>query len=120
MIFASVFGIFVIPLLYITFQGLRERLRPSTRPREQSAAERAAAAVAHDRTARPETEPRPNKSAGRGGGASAGGLRQWRSGLPLPKIARHPCDNVDGDIHPQAVGVFQASDTQCLAKSGSR
>ena len=33
MIFASVIGIFAIPPLYVTFQALRERLRPSTRPR---------------------------------------------------------------------------------------
>lgn len=35
MILASVVGIFVIPLLYITFQGLREKLRPSTRPKQE-------------------------------------------------------------------------------------
>lgn len=34
MIFASFLGIFVIPPLYVTFQALRERLRPATRPRE--------------------------------------------------------------------------------------
>ncbi len=32
MIFASFIGIFAIPPLYVTFQALRERLRPSTRP----------------------------------------------------------------------------------------
>ncbi|MBV8526281.1 MAG: efflux RND transporter permease subunit, partial [Acetobacteraceae bacterium] len=32
MIFASFIGIFVIPPLYVTFQGLRERLKPSSRP----------------------------------------------------------------------------------------
>ena len=30
---ASFIGIFVIPPLYVTFQGLRERLKPSSRPR---------------------------------------------------------------------------------------
>ncbi len=34
MIFASFIGIFVIPPLYVTFQSMREKLRPSTRPRE--------------------------------------------------------------------------------------
>ncbi len=39
MIFASFLGIFVIPPLYVVFQALRERVRPSARPRaEQSAA----------------------------------------------------------------------------------
>lgn len=33
MIFASVLGIFVIPPLYVLFQGLRERLRPGARPK---------------------------------------------------------------------------------------
>ncbi|CAA2138999.1 efflux RND transporter permease subunit [Hyphomicrobium sp. ghe19] len=33
MIFASVIGIFAIPSLYVTFQALRERLRPGSRPR---------------------------------------------------------------------------------------
>ncbi|MFG1479301.1 multidrug efflux RND transporter permease subunit [Xanthobacter sp. V4C-4] len=33
MIFASVLGIFVIPPLYVTFQRLRERLRPGARPK---------------------------------------------------------------------------------------
>jgi len=32
MLFASFIGIFVIPPLYVVFQGLRERLRPSSRP----------------------------------------------------------------------------------------
>jgi len=36
MIFASFLGIFVIPPLYVMFQAARERLRPSTRPREES------------------------------------------------------------------------------------
>jgi hydrophobe/amphiphile efflux-1 (HAE1) family protein len=33
MIAASFIGVFVIPPLYVTFQGLRERLKPSSRPR---------------------------------------------------------------------------------------
>jgi multidrug efflux pump subunit AcrB len=37
MIFASFIGIFVIPPLYVMFQAGRERLRPSTRPREENA-----------------------------------------------------------------------------------
>jgi multidrug efflux pump subunit AcrB len=32
MLFASFIGIFVIPPLYVVFQSLRERLRPSSRP----------------------------------------------------------------------------------------
>ncbi|MBI2253188.1 MAG: multidrug efflux RND transporter permease subunit [Proteobacteria bacterium] len=35
MIAASFVGIFVIPLLYVTFQHIRERLRPSTKPAEE-------------------------------------------------------------------------------------
>jgi multidrug efflux pump subunit AcrB len=35
MIFASLIGIFVIPPLYVTFQAMRERLRPSARPKER-------------------------------------------------------------------------------------
>jgi hypothetical protein len=34
MILASFVGIFVIPPLYVTFQAIRERLRPATRPKE--------------------------------------------------------------------------------------
>jgi hydrophobe/amphiphile efflux-1 (HAE1) family protein len=34
MIVASVIGIFVIPPLYVTFQAMRERLRPSARPKQ--------------------------------------------------------------------------------------
>ncbi len=37
MILASFVGIFVIPPLYVAFQALREKLRPSTRPREERA-----------------------------------------------------------------------------------
>ena len=32
MIFASFLGIFVIPPLYVFFQSIREKVRPSTRP----------------------------------------------------------------------------------------
>jgi AcrB/AcrD/AcrF family len=32
MILASFIGIFVIPPLYVTFQAIRERLRPAARP----------------------------------------------------------------------------------------
>lgn len=35
MILASFIGIFVIPPLYVFFQSIRERLRPSTRPKEE-------------------------------------------------------------------------------------
>ena len=35
MILASFIGIFAIPPLYVTFQAIRERLRPSSRPRER-------------------------------------------------------------------------------------
>jgi multidrug efflux pump subunit AcrB len=38
MILASFIGIFVIPPLYVSFQAMRERLRPSTRPREPAGA----------------------------------------------------------------------------------
>jgi multidrug efflux pump subunit AcrB len=34
MIFASMIGIFVIPPLYVTFQFLREKLRPGARPKQ--------------------------------------------------------------------------------------
>jgi hypothetical protein len=33
MILASFIGIFAIPPLYVFFQAIREKLRPSTRPR---------------------------------------------------------------------------------------
>jgi multidrug efflux pump len=36
MILASFIGIFAIPPLYVTFQALRERLRPVARPKELS------------------------------------------------------------------------------------
>ena len=45
MIFASFIGIFVIPPLYVAFQALREKLRPSTRPREERATASEAAAT---------------------------------------------------------------------------
>jgi multidrug efflux pump subunit AcrB len=35
MILAAFIGIFVIPPLYVTFQAIRERLRPMARPRAQ-------------------------------------------------------------------------------------
>jgi len=38
MILASFVGIFAIPPLYVMFQAIRERLRPSTRPHEKAAA----------------------------------------------------------------------------------
>ena len=38
MLAAAFIGIFVIPALYVVFQSLRERLRPSTRPKEELAA----------------------------------------------------------------------------------
>jgi len=34
MILASLVGIFAIPPLYVAFQAMRERLRPSARPKE--------------------------------------------------------------------------------------
>jgi hydrophobe/amphiphile efflux-1 (HAE1) family protein len=37
MILASFIGIFAIPPLYVTFQAIRERLRPSARPKETAA-----------------------------------------------------------------------------------
>jgi multidrug efflux pump subunit AcrB len=40
MIFASFIGIFVIPPLYVTFQAVRERLRPSVRPHADKNAEK--------------------------------------------------------------------------------
>ncbi|HEX5847525.1 MAG TPA: multidrug efflux RND transporter permease subunit [Rhodoplanes sp.] len=45
MIFASFIGIFVIPPLYVSFQSIREKLRPSTRPREERATASDAAAM---------------------------------------------------------------------------
>jgi hypothetical protein len=35
MIFASFIGIFVIPPLYVFFQAIREKVRPSTRPPQE-------------------------------------------------------------------------------------
>ena len=37
MIFASFIGIFMIPPLYVAFQAIREKLRPSTKPKEHTA-----------------------------------------------------------------------------------
>ena len=36
MIFASFIGIFMIPPLYVAFQAIREKLRPSTKPKERT------------------------------------------------------------------------------------
>ena len=41
MIFASFIGIFAIPPLYVSFQAIREKLRPSSRPRKPAPAEAA-------------------------------------------------------------------------------
>ena len=46
MILASFVGIFAIPPLYVTFQAMREKLRPGSRPREQAPP----AAPTHDET----------------------------------------------------------------------
>jgi multidrug efflux pump subunit AcrB len=37
MIFASFIGIFMIPPLYVSFQAIREKLRPSTKPKDHVA-----------------------------------------------------------------------------------
>jgi hypothetical protein len=39
MIFASFIGIFAIPPLYVFFQAIRERVRPSTKPPEKTSFE---------------------------------------------------------------------------------
>lgn len=39
MILASFIGIFVVPPLYVFFQGLRERLRPGARPHDAPGAD---------------------------------------------------------------------------------
>jgi multidrug efflux pump subunit AcrB len=44
MVLASFVGIFVIPPLYVFFQSIRERLRPSTRPKEAAGADPSVAA----------------------------------------------------------------------------
>jgi multidrug efflux pump subunit AcrB len=41
MIFASFIGIFAIPPLYVSFQAIREKLRPSSRPHKPAPAEAA-------------------------------------------------------------------------------
>jgi multidrug efflux pump subunit AcrB len=46
MILASFIGIFAIPPLYVMFQGIRERLRPSSRPQTEASTHVAAAADA--------------------------------------------------------------------------
>jgi hypothetical protein len=51
MIAASFLGIFVIPPLYVTFQGLRERLKPSSRPRPAPGTAASEAAPAHHASA---------------------------------------------------------------------
>ncbi len=56
MILASFLGIFVIPPLYVWFQAVRERLRPSTRPREQAAAAPVAGAVSAAETRKSTTD----------------------------------------------------------------
>jgi hydrophobe/amphiphile efflux-1 (HAE1) family protein len=55
MIVASIVGIFVIPPLYVTFQAVREKLRPSARPKLQPGGP--ASAGARD------AEPRPHAAA---------------------------------------------------------
>jgi hydrophobe/amphiphile efflux-1 (HAE1) family protein len=50
MIFASFIGIFVIPPLYVSFQALREKLRPSTRPHENIAGAGEVPAPEHPQT----------------------------------------------------------------------
>jgi hypothetical protein len=37
MILASFIGIFAIPPLYVAFQAIREKLKPSSRPKEPAA-----------------------------------------------------------------------------------
>jgi hydrophobe/amphiphile efflux-1 (HAE1) family protein len=54
MILASFLGIFAIPPLYVSFQALRERLRPSLRPKHETAA--AAGPPATDHTKLPAGE----------------------------------------------------------------
>ena len=55
MILASFIGIFAIPPLYVMFQAIRERLRPSARPAaaEQATADDATAAHAIPSTPTP-------------------------------------------------------------------
>jgi len=48
MILASFIGIFAIPPLYVTFQAIREKLRPSARPRQAAGASDAKAELAPD------------------------------------------------------------------------
>ncbi len=50
MIFASFIGIFAIPPLYVTFQALRERLRPSTRPRVENMPQHQDAAMSQSKS----------------------------------------------------------------------
>jgi len=45
MLFASLLGVFIVPLLYVVFQGLRERFRPGSRPHAERAGEAEVAAL---------------------------------------------------------------------------
>jgi hypothetical protein len=53
MIFSSFIGIFAIPPLYVMFQTIREKLRPSSRPRKPSPPQ---SDDAHDDKAPPEQQ----------------------------------------------------------------
>ena len=51
MILASFLGIFAIPPLYVMFQWMREKLRPSVRPRNEREAELVSGtAIGHTKT----------------------------------------------------------------------
>jgi len=57
MILASFIGIFVIPPLYVSFQAIRERLRPGARPQAKPQIDHAASEPSgHDAAA---TRPKP-------------------------------------------------------------
>lgn len=47
MIFASFIGIFMIPPLYVTFQSIREKLRPGSRPKNEQSASPPASPTHH-------------------------------------------------------------------------
>ena len=53
MILASFVGIFAIPPLYVTFQAVREKLRPSSRPRNPDTGDKKVDIGGHDRLAPP-------------------------------------------------------------------
>ena len=53
MILASLIGIFAIPPLYVMFQAIREKLRPSSRPSEPKPIEAAGAQSAKVKTSSP-------------------------------------------------------------------